>query len=152
MKKRQQQTVLRNPLARLQPLPRPVRDRLVLRAYTALETMTQSKLGGDVEAWRDLADVVNVTETMATKCQMLSSNALTYTQASNDAMKAAQARFKEGKALRLDGAGIEALRAVIAIYEQCLRYLTETQVEEAFVTTQNEVQRLIAEGAEAVSL
>ncbi len=142
----------RNPLARLQPLPRQVRDRFVLRAYSALDAMTKSRLGGDVEAWRDLADVVNVTETMATVCKMLSANALTYTQAANEAMKAAQARYKDGKSLRLDGAGIEALRAVIAIYEQCLRYLTETQVEEAFVTTQREVQRLIRAGAEAVSL
>ena len=56
------------------------------------------------------------------------------------------------KSLRLDGPGIEAVRAVISIYEQSLKLLKERQVEDAFVTTQREVQRLIRAGAEAVSL
>lgn len=50
MKRRQQQTVFRNPLARLMPMPAEVRNRLVLRAYTALDSLTSGADGNDVEA------------------------------------------------------------------------------------------------------
>lgn len=151
-RKSQPQTVFRNPLARLNPTSDEQASRLALRAYAALDMMTSSKLGGDAESWKDIADVVNVTETMAAKCGMLTKKALVYTAAANTAMTAAQQRYKAGKSLRLDGPGIEAVRAVISIYEQSLKLLKERQVEDAFVTTQREVQRLIRAGAEAVSL
>jgi hypothetical protein len=151
-RKSQPQTVFRNPLARLTPTSDENANRLAMRAYAALDMMTMTKLGGDKEAWRDLADVVNITETMARKCGLLSADALAYTAAANVAMKAAQERYKAGKSLRLDGPGIEAVRAVISIYDAALKLLTERQVEDAFVTTQREVQRLIRAGAEAISL
>lgn len=150
--KRHPVTVHRNPMARLMPLPKAVRERFVLRAYTALDSLTSGTQGNDVEAWRDLADVCNVTETLAVHLRQLDMQATVYTQALNDAMKAAQARYKAGMSLRLDGHGIEAARAVIAIYEQCLSLLTERRVEEAFQRTADEVRRLISSGAEAVSL
>lgn len=149
--KRHPITVHRNPLARLMPLPKPVRDRFILRAYTALESLTAGK-EADVEAWRDLADVINVTETLAVHLRRLDLHATIYTQAANDSMKAAQARYKAGQALRLDGAGINAVRAILAIYEQCLTLMPERQVEAAFQATADEVRRLIASGVEAVSL
>lgn len=152
MKKHQPRAWHPNPLRFMQPISKEARSQLVLRAYTALDAMTKSKLGGDKEAWRDLADIVNVTETMAAKLKMLPPEALGYTGKANEAMKAAQERYKAGKALRLDGVGIEAMRAVISLYDQALKLLTQKQVEEAFVTTQKEVERLIAQGAEAVSL
>lgn len=151
MTKRQPQTRFRNPLARMMPLPKKTRDAFILRAYTALESLTSGK-EADVEAWRDLADVINVTETLAVHLRKLDLQATVYTQAANVAMKAAQARYKAGQALRLDGQGIEAVRACLSIYEQCLEQLTERQVEEAFQRTAEEVRRLIAQGVEAVAL
>jgi hypothetical protein len=151
-RKSQPQTVFRNPLARLNPTSEENATRLARRAYTALDMMTTTKLGGDKDAWRELADIVNITETMAGKCGLLTKQALAYTEAANVAMRAAQERYKAGKSLRLDGPGIEAVRAVISIYEQSLKLLKERQVEDAFVTTQAEVQRLILAGAEVVSL
>lgn len=150
--KRHPVTVHRNPMARLMPLPKAVRERFVLRAYTALDSLTSGTQGNDVEAWRDLADVCNVTETLAVHLRQLDMQATVYTQALNDAMKAAQARYMAGMSLRLDGQGIEAARAVIAIYEQCLSLLTERRVEEAFQRTADEVRRLISSGVEAVAL
>jgi hypothetical protein len=149
--KRHPVTVHRNPLARLLPLPKQVRDRFILRAYTALESLTSGK-ESDVEAWRDLADVINVTETLAVHLRKLDLQATVYTQAANDSMKAAQARYKAGNALRLDGQGIEAVRACLLIYSQCLELLTERQVEEAFRRTADEVRKMIANGVEAVAL
>ena len=150
--KRHPVTVHRNPLARLMPVPKPVRDRLTLRAYSALESLTAGAAGNDVEAWRDLADVVNVTETLAVHLRQLDLQATVFTQAANDSMKAAQARYKAGMSLRLDGQGIEAARAVLSIYEQCLEQLTERRVEEAMQRTAVEVRKLIASGVEAVAL
>lgn len=150
--KRKPVLVHRNPLARLMPLPREVRERFVLRAYTALESLISGKSGNDVEAWRDLADVVNVTETLSWHLKKLDPKALIYTEAANVAMRASQQRYKEGKSLRLDYQGIEAMRAVLQIYEQVLTHLTERQVEEAFKKTADEVRRLIASGVTAVQL
>lgn len=150
--KRHPVTRHRNPLARLMPLPKHVRERFVLRAYTALESLTACAAGNDVEAWRDLADVVNVTETLAVHLKQLDLEATVYTRAANESMKAAQVRYKAGASLRLDGQGIEAVRAVLAIYEQCLTLLTERQVEEAFQRTADEVRKMIAAGVEAVAL
>ncbi len=150
--KRRPAMVHRNPLARVMPLPAHVRERFVLRAYTALDALTSVKEGDDVEAWRDLADVVNVTETLAVHLRKLDLQATVYTQAANVAMKAAQDRYKRGMSLRLDGQGIEAIRAVLSIYEQCLTLLTERQVEEAFQRTVDEVRKAIASGVEAVAL
>lgn len=150
--KRKPVLVHRNPLARLQPLPKAVRERFVLRAYTALESLTSGSQANDVEAWRDLADVCNVTETLAVYLRQLDIQATVYTQALNESMKLAQARYKAGQSLRLDGRGIEAARAVIAIYEQCLEQLAERRVEEAFQRTADEVRKLIASGVEAVAL
>lgn len=149
--KRHPVTVHRNPLARLMPLPKKARDAFILRAYTALESLTSGK-AADVEAWRDLADVINVTETLAVHLRKLDLQATIYTQAANESMKAAQARYKAGHALRLDGQGIEAVRSCLTIYAQCLEMLTERQVEDAFKRTADEVRRLIASGVEAVAL
>lgn len=145
-------TVFRNPLAWLQPMPKKTRDRLVLRAYTALNSLTSGKEGNDVDALADISDVVNVTETLAVHLKQLDAAATVYTQAANTAMKAAQERYKAGKALRLDGKGIDAVRSVIAIYEQCLELLTERQVEEAFKRTAQEVRKVIASGVKVVEL
>ena len=150
--KRNPVTVHRNPLARLMPLPKAVRERFVLRAYTAMDSLTSGTQGNDVEAWRDLADVCNITETLAVHLRQLDLHATVYTQALNDSMKAAQARYKAGMSLRLDGQGIEAARAVLSIYEQCLEQLTERRVEEAMQRTADEVRKLIASGVEAVAL
>jgi hypothetical protein len=150
--KRRPITVFRNPLARLMPMTAHARERLVLRAYSALDALTSGSQGDDVEAWRDLADVVNVTETLAVHLRTLDLEATVYTQAANDRMKAAQARYKDGASLRLDAQGIAAVRAVLAIYEQCLAMLTESKVEEAFHRTAAEVRKLIASGVEAVAL
>lgn len=150
--KRRPVTVFRNPLARLWPMPANVRNRLVLRAYTALDSLTNGEEGGGIEAWRDLADVVNITETLATHIRIVDFQATVYTMAAIVAMKDAQERYKRGMALRLDGKGIEAVRAVLSIYEQVLTLLPERQVEEAMQRTADEVRRLIASGVEAVAL
>lgn len=146
------QKIHRNPLARLMPVPREVRERFVLRAYTALESLISGKSGDDVEAWRDLADVVNVTETLSVHLKKLDAQAIVYTSQANKAMRESQQRYKEGKSLRLDYQGIESMRAVLQIYEQVLTHLTERQVEEAFQRTADEVRKLIKSGVEAVSL
>lgn len=150
--KRNPVTVFRNPLARLCPIPASVRNRLVLRAYTALDSLTSGAESDDVEAWRDLADVVNITETLATHLRQLDLKATVYTQAAIVAMRAAQDRHKRGMAMRLDGQGIEAVRAVLSIYEQVLALLPERQVEDAMKRTADEVRKLIKNGAEVVSL
>jgi hypothetical protein len=151
MKKRQERTFFPNPLARLMPLPQKRRDALVLRAYTALDSLNKGK-EADVDAWRDVADVVNVTETLAVHIKKLDTAVTVYTRAANEAMRVSQDRYKAGQALRLDEDGVNAVRVVIALYEQCLELMTEKQVEEAFKRTVEEVRKHIAAGGEVVEL
>jgi hypothetical protein len=92
-------------------------------------------------------DAVNITETLAVHLKDLDQGATAYTQAATDALRAARARYRAGASLRLDGPGIEALRALLSIYEQCLTLLTEARVSEAMRRTAEEVRRLLKAGA-----
>jgi hypothetical protein len=143
--------VHRNPLARLMPVPKPVRDRLMTRAYSALDAIARGEHPGESE-WRDLADVVNVIETLTVDLKRLPPLTLAYTETASQSLREAARRFIDTQTVRLDAAGLSALRGLLEIYQQCLETFTERQMEEAFQRTKECIEQHLRNGAEAVTL
>jgi hypothetical protein len=141
----------RNPLAMLMPVPKAVRDRLMTRAYSALDAIARGEHPGESE-WRDLADVVNVVETLAIEMKSLPALALAYTETASQSLREAARRFNDTKTVRLDAAGLTALRGLLEIYGQCLETMTERHMERAFARTKEAIEQKLRDGAEAVTL
>ena len=127
--------VLLNPLAAMQPAPKAQRDAVMLRFTTALQEIASGRHPGEAE-WRDLSDAINTVETLALHLRKLEPSEVMPT------VNAAK-RFQAGQGMRVDGPGLEALRDVLAIYEQCMEGLTEREMSQAQAETQRRVNALL---------
>lgn len=88
--------------------------------------------------------MINTVETLTLiQRKLLIDEVMPAVRTATDAMVAAALRFKAGHGMRLDGAGLEALREVLAIYEQCLEGLTEREMAQAQAETQRRVNALL---------
>lgn len=135
--------VITNPLAAMQPAPLAERERLMARFRSSLHTIAAGSHPGEAE-WRDLSDAINTVETLTLiQRKLLIDEVMPAVRIATDAMVAAALRFKAGQGMRLDGAGLEALRDVLAIYEQCLEGLTEREMAQAQAETQRRVNALL---------
>jgi hypothetical protein len=144
--------VLRNPLLILQPASKEARTQVLARVYSALDVMTNGKAPRP-EEWRDLADVINTVETMALYTgHVRPEDVLADCQAANDSMRSAQRRFVAGQGLRMDGAGIQAVRNLLAVYDSAINELTGLEMERVLAETVRQINRHKRAGAEQVTL
>lgn len=135
--------VIADPLSMLRPAPKADRDRVMGQFLSSLQTMVAGSHPGEAE-WRDLSDAINTTETLALHLHKL--DALEVMPTVNAAIAAivrAANRFKAGQGMRLDAAGLQSLRDVLAIYEQCLEGLTEREMAQAQAETQRRMHALL---------
>lgn len=141
-----------NPLTFIQP-PSPAQQRaLLLRCHTALNAITMGQQAGPNE-WRDLADVLNIIETMALHTGHLDpAQVMPACEQVQHSMTSAQARFKRGMGLALDGLGLQAMRLLLSIYSDAVSILTAHEVAEILKETKRQVQKSIRENAKVVSL
>lgn len=132
-----------NPLALFGPAPKAARDQVLLRFATALQEIAAGRHPG-VKEWQDLSDMINTTETLALHLHKLDpAEVMPTVNAAIAGMVGAAQRFRAGQGMRLDGAGLEALRDVLAIYAQCLEGLTEREMWQAQAETQRRVNNLL---------
>lgn len=135
--------VMANPLAALAPAPKAKRDRVIGEFLSSLDTMARGSHPGE-EEWRSLSDAVNTVETLALALGKLNpAEVMPTVNACIAAMVGAAKRFQAGQGMRLDAAGLEALRDVIDIYDQCLAGLTEREMTQAQAETQRRVNALL---------
>lgn len=128
-----------NPLTALSPAPAEKRERVMARFRSSLETIARGSHPGAVE-WRDLADACNLVEALTLHMgRLVPDEVLPSVAAAVQSMKEAAHRYSDGGALRLDARGLEALRDVLAIYEQCLEGLTEREIEQARAETERRI-------------
>lgn len=138
-----QRAVLSDPLSLLRPASREQRDQVMARFLTALQEIAAGRHPGEAE-WRDLADCLNTVETLALHQHKLSpAEVMPTVNAAIAAMVGAAHRFKAGQGMRVDGSGLESLRDVLAIYEQCLHGLTEREMAMAQAETQRRMNALL---------
>lgn len=135
--------VMTNPLAMFAPAPREQRDRVMGQFLSSLDTMARGSHPGE-EEWRSISDAINTVETLALHLHKLQpAEVMPTVNAAIAAMVAAAKRFQAGQGMRVDGPGLEALRDVLAIYEQCLEGLTEKEMSQAQAETQRRVNALL---------
>lgn len=104
-----------------QPMPAPKRQHQLTRMWgglASLETSSQPT----VDDWRVCSDAVNLMETLVEMGQVQDPDGLVADCAKS--LADAGVRFQQGQALRLDGAGIQALRAVLEDYAAVLEQLS----------------------------
>jgi hypothetical protein len=157
MKKRSKyrpKMVITDPLSLLRPASKAQRDAVMLKFLTALTELSNGRDPGK-EEWRNLSDCINTVETLATRLEKLeASEVMPTVTAAIEGMVAASVRFRAGKGMRLDAAGLEAIRDVVSIYGQCLESLTEREMAVAQAETQRRVNEIYRrkDSAEVVSL
>jgi hypothetical protein len=90
------------------------------------------------------SDAINTVETLALVLRKLDpAEVMPTVNAAIAAMVGAASRFKAGQGMRVDGPGLEALRDVVGIYEQCLQGLTAREMAMAQAETQRRVNALL---------
>lgn len=135
--------VISDPLSMLRPAAKADRDRVMGQFLSSLQTMVSGAHPGE-EEWRSLSDSVNTVETLALQLGKLdAAEVMPTVTAAIAAMVAAANRFKAGQGMRLDAQGLQALRDVLAIYEQCLEGLTEREMALAQAETQRRMNALL---------
>lgn len=145
---RRAQQVLSDPLAAFRPVDKERRDMAVARFRSALDAVMRGA-SPDEHDWRMLADVVNQVETLADDMnKMPVEEARPHLDAATEAMVAAARRWHAGQGMRLDAPGVQALRRVIDIYEQCLELLTERVMDQARARTQARLERIWRHGGQ----
>jgi hypothetical protein len=136
-------SVITDPLSLLRPASPELRQRVVLRFLSALEAMTRGEHPGEAE-WRDLSDAINTVETLALTLSRLDpAEVMPVVNAAIAGMVGAANRFKAGQGMRLDAAGLQALRDVVEIYRLCTEGLTEREMAMAQAETQRRVHALL---------
>lgn len=135
--------VMTDPLALMRPATKDQRDRVMGQFLSSLETMARGSHPGEDE-WRSLSDAVNTVETLALHLHKLDpAEVMPTVNAAIAATVAAARRFQAGQGMRLDAPGLQALRDVLAIYEQALEGLTEREMAMAQAETQRRVNALL---------
>lgn len=122
-------------LARIEPMP----ERPLAAFYTALEMIARQEHPGEAE-WRDLADIVNVVETLMLDGRLLREEVEPLIAAGTAGMAAAGYRWRDGHGVRLDAAGLQAMRRLLEVYEACRAELSTADMEAARRATANRVR------------
>jgi hypothetical protein len=154
-KKYRPKPVISDPLSLLRAAD-PGRSRAVMaRFQSALMAMAFGKYPGEAE-WRDLSDAINTVETLTLgQGKLVPAEVMPDVNAAIAGMVGAAKRFKAGQGMRLDATGLQGLRRVLDIYEQCLEGLTEREMAMAQAETQIRVNRLLkskTRSAEVIAL
>lgn len=138
-----------NPLAVFRPAPEAAREALMLKFYSALESMVRGS-HPDSEDWRLLADAINVLETLALHTRRLpAADVMPMVNAAITGMVGAAKRFRAGQGMRLDAPGIEAIRQCLGVYAAAMALLTEREMSAARDETQRRLN-LIYRSREAL--
>lgn len=133
-----------NPLAAMRPASKEKANRISLAFHTALQGIVAGRHPGE-EEWRSLSGCVNTVETMTIgdSPKLIAAEVMPDVNAAIAGMVGAAKRFKAGQGMRVDGPGLQALRHVLDIYEQCLEGLTEREMSQAQAETQRRVNALL---------
>ena len=109
---------------------------LSLREYAALDTIIRGK--GTVSDWWDLANVLNLAETMANKG--IGIEVLECCQKAQIALQAAAKRYEKLGKMGLDGQGIQAIRDLLEYHDLQRRSVSRSEYEKAIVDTTNRIK------------
>lgn len=116
--------------------PNEALNSLKLRELASLDAMSKGK--GDIQSWRDLADLVNLTETMAKNG--IGPEALPDCTKLQDDLILAARRYEATKAMGLTAQGITAAREVIDWHDLQRRSVARADYEKAIRKTRDRIR------------
>lgn len=126
-----------------EPLPEPKRRYQLERMYQGLHAM-ETAADPDVNDWRAVSDAVNFLEALVQLGALDDGQGLL--QDAITAMAQAGQRHRAGKPLRLDGVGMQAVRAVLEDYATALEQLPARTVIRAVRITEKRIWDLLDRG------
>ena len=134
-----------------QPLPEELRRHQLTRMHGGLEAMEKAP-APTTDDWRVVSDAVNIMETLVNNGPWLDCDGdpVEITDASGllqdavTAMAMAGKRHKDGGNIRLDGAGIQAVRGVLADYSDLLEALPARTMIKAHRDTERRIHEILA--------
>jgi mRNA-degrading endonuclease YafQ of YafQ-DinJ toxin-antitoxin module len=105
-----------------EPLPSAYRTHQLTRMYEGLHSL-ETAGEPSTEDWRVVSDAVNMLETLVVEMKVCDDDSGLLMDAVRALGVAGQRHKREGKPIRLDGPGIQAVRAVLASYSELLEVL-----------------------------
>lgn len=104
------------------PLPKQHRIHQLTRMYEGLHSL-ETLAEPSTEDWRVVSDAVNMLETLVVEMKVCDDASGLLQDAVRALAVAGQRHKREGKPIRLDGPGIQAVRAILANYAELMDVL-----------------------------
>jgi mRNA-degrading endonuclease YafQ of YafQ-DinJ toxin-antitoxin module len=105
-----------------EPLPSAYRTHQLTRMYEGLHSL-ETAGEPSTEDWRVVSDAVNMLETLVVEMKVCDDDSGLLMDAVRALGVAGQRHKREGKPIRLDGPGIQAVRSILANYTELLEVL-----------------------------
>ena len=105
-----------------EPMPAEYRTHQLTRMYEGLHSLEKAD-EPSTDDWRVVSDAVNMLETLVVEMKVCDDDSGLLMDAVRALAVAGQRHKREGKPIRLDGPGIQAVRAVLASYAELLEVL-----------------------------
>ena len=105
-----------------EPMPAEYRTHQLTRMYEGLHSL-ETAGEPSTDDWRVVSDAVNMLETLVVEMKVCDDDSGLLMDAVRALAVAGQRHKREGKPIRLDGPGIQAVRAVLASYAELLEVL-----------------------------
>ena len=143
---RQQTSGTYGPLAELlaspiAPMPKALRLHQLTRMWQGLAAI-ETAPAPTPDDWRVCSDAVNLMETLVTMGEVQDTNGLLLDAV--EALAKAGQRHRQGGAIRLDGKGISATRAVLEDYAQVLDVLSHRTMVRCHRQTEKRIREILA--------
>ena len=105
-----------------EPMPVEYRTHQLTRMYEGLHSLEKAD-EPSTEDWRVVSDAVNMLETLVVEMKVCEDDSGLLMDAVRALAVAGQRHKREGKPIRLDGPGIQAVRSILANYAELLEVL-----------------------------
>lgn len=126
-----------------EPLPQQYRTHQLTRMYEGLHALETAD-NPSTEDWRVVSDAVNMLETLVVELQVCEDASGLLQDAIRGLAVAGQRNKREGKPIRLDGPGIQAVRAVLASYAELLDLLPARTMYRCHRLTEQRIHDILA--------
>lgn len=118
-------------------------DTLMLTFWSAIDSVARLQHPGR-EDWRQISDAINHVETLVLQGYLDHEATSPLVEAAVAGMVKAANRWQADQGMRMDAAGLNAVRDVIGLYEQAMRELPEIVIVTAQIQTQQRLAQILA--------
>ena len=125
------------------PLPMAYRTHQLTRMYEGLHALETAE-NPTTDDWSVVSDAVNMLETLVVEMQVCEDSSGLLMDAVRGLAIAGQRHKREGKTIRLDGTGIQAVRSVLSSYSELLDMLPARTMYRCHRLTERRIHDILA--------